>query len=105
MELDHSREVSSYFTVGGDVVTSTMKYPSFELLPNMNLVVDMIWELDHRNEFLQFYQEECKFIDADTQTVLDTKTAIWNHRPKHQINTPNSIFSPPVEGEYYVECT
>lgn len=104
VELDHSREVSSYFTVGGDVVSSTMKYPSFELLPNMNLVVDMIWELDHRNEFLQFYHEECKFIDADTQTVLDTKTAIWNHRPK-QINTPNSIFSPPVEGEYYVECT
>ena len=104
VQLDNSDEVSSYFTIGGKIVSSNMKYPSFELLPNMNLIVDMIWELDHRNEFIQFYQEECKFVDADTQTVLDTKTAVWNHRPK-QINTPNSIFSPPVEGEYYVECT
>ena len=42
VQLDNSDEVSSYFTIGGKIVSSNMKYPSFELLPNMNLIVDMI---------------------------------------------------------------
>ena len=104
VELDVTEDVSTYFTLGGNIASSAMMHPSLKLLTNMNLIVDMIWELDHRNEFILSYEEECKFIDGATLTVLDTNSALWNHRPE-QINTLNSVFSPPVEGEYFVECT
>lgn len=102
--LNSPWDESSYFSIGGAVSASEMLHQSLQLLPNMNLYVDMIWFLDHRNEFIQTYQEHCNFIDASNQTVLDSTSSMWNHRPE-QVNTMNSIFSPPGEGEYYVECT
>ena len=95
---------SSYFTIGGEVSSSQMLQSSDQLLLNMNLYVDMIWILDHRNEFTLSYEEQCNFIDAITLGVIASTSSIWNHRPD-QVNTMNSVFTPPAEGEYYVECT
>ena len=104
VQLDDSSDVSNYFTLGGEVVSSNMLHQSLQILLNMNLNVDMLWELDYRNEFILTYEEECKFIDVATLAVLDTTTSLWNNRPA-QINTLNSVFSSPIEGEYFVECT
>mgnify|MGYP006084264135 CR=1 FL=1 len=104
VELSNSQDESNYFTLGGEVASSNMLYQSNQILLNMNLNIDMLWELDHRNEFILTYEEECKFIDLATLTVLDTTSSLWNHRPA-QINTLNSVFTSPAEGEYFVECT
>lgn len=102
--LNSPKVESSYFGIGGSVDSSQMLHSSLQLLPNMNLYIDMIWMLDHRNEFIQSYQEQCDFIDASNNTVLDSTSSTWNHRPE-QVNTMNSVFSPPGEGDYYVECS
>ncbi len=104
VKLNSPQDESNYFGIGGSVEESVMLHSSFQLLPNMNVIIDMIWTLDHRNEFIQTYQEQCNFIDASNDTVLDSKSSMWNHRPE-QVNTINSMFSPPGEGQYYVECT
>ena len=104
VELDNGEDESSYFTIGGAVSSSQMMHSSHLLLPNMNLYVDMIWMLDHRNEFILSYEEQCNLIDATTLAVLDSTSSLWGHRPA-QVNTMNSVFSPPGEGDYYVECT
>ena len=104
VQLNSPQDESNYFGIGGSVESSKMLQSSLQLLPNMNLYVDMLWMLDHRNEFIQSYQEQCNFVDASNDTILDSTTATWNHRPE-QVNTMNSIFSPPGEGDYYVECS
>lgn len=104
VELNSPQDESNYFGIGGSVESSKMIHSSLQLLPNMNLYVDMLWMLDHRNEFIQTYQEQCNFVDASNDTVLDSTSSTWNHRPD-KVNTMNSVFSPPGEGDYYVECT
>ena len=104
VQLNSPQDESNYFGIGGSVESSQMLHSSLQLLPNMNVYIDMLWMLDHRNEFIQTYQEQCNFFDASDDSILDSSTATWNHRPE-QVNTMNSMFSPPGEGDYYVECS
>ena len=103
VELDDTVEESSYFVIGGEVVSAQMLHHP-QILLNMNLIIDMKWELDHRNEFILTYVEVCNFIDESTLLVIDTMTSAWNHRPEH-VNTQNSVFTPASEGDYRVECS
>jgi len=104
VELYFETEVeSSFFVIGGEVVSSHMLHPD-KILLNMDLIIDMKWELDHRNEFLLSYVEECNLIDESTLLVTNSTTSVWNHRPEH-INTQNSIFTPASQGDYHVECS
>ena len=103
VRLDGADEESSYFVIGGEVVSAHMLHQP-QILLNMNLIIDMKWELDHRNEFILSYVEVCNLIDESTLLVIDSMTSTWNHRPEH-VNTQNSIFTPASEGDYRVECS